>query len=69
MNLPFSTVLLLQAIVLIAFIAEAAIGFGATVVTVTLAVLFVPLNVILPAFVPVNMLTLPPYWILPAGPR
>ena len=45
----------IQAIVLVAFVAEAAIGFGATVITVTLAVLIVPLNTILPAFVPVNM--------------
>lgn len=51
-----STVIALQAIVLLAFVAEAAIGFGATVITVTLAVLFLPLDVVLPAFVPVNML-------------
>jgi uncharacterized membrane protein YfcA len=46
----------LSAIVLLAFVAEAAIGFGATVITVTLAVLLVPLKTILPAFVPINML-------------
>lgn len=51
-----STVIALQAIVLLAFVAEAAIGFGSTVITVTLAVLFLPLDVVLPAFVPVNML-------------
>lgn len=45
----------LQAIVFLAFTAEAAIGFGATVITVTLAVLIVPLDVILPAFVPINL--------------
>ncbi len=53
--LPLPILLLFQAIVLLAFTAEAAIGFGATVITVTLSVLFLPLNVILPAFVPINM--------------
>jgi uncharacterized membrane protein YfcA len=42
-------------IVLLAFTAEAAIGFGATVITVTLAVLLIPMQVILPAFVPINL--------------
>jgi hypothetical protein len=45
----------LVAIVLVAFVAEAAIGFGATVITVTLAALFLPLPTVLAAFVPVNM--------------
>lgn len=52
---PLPVLAAIQAIVLIAFVAEAAIGFGATVITVTLAVLLVPLTTILPAFVPVNM--------------
>jgi uncharacterized protein len=45
----------LVAIVLLAFVAEAAIGFGATVITVTLAALFLPLPSVLAAFVPINM--------------
>jgi len=52
---PLPVVVALQAIVLGAFVAEAAIGFGATVIAVTLAVLLVPLTTILPAFVPINM--------------
>ncbi len=52
---PLPVVAALQLIVLGAFVAEAAIGFGATVITVTLAVLLVPLTTILPAFVPINL--------------
>ncbi len=40
---------------LIGFVAEAAMGFGATVVTVTFAALLVPIEVVLPAFVPINI--------------
>jgi hypothetical protein len=47
---------LLIAIVTAAFTVEAAIGFGATVVTVALASLLVPIEAVLPAFVPVNVL-------------
>ena len=46
---------LLALIVLCAFVSEAALGFGATVITVTLGAHLVPLDVILPAFVPLNL--------------
>ncbi len=45
----------LIAIVTIAFTVEAALGFGATVVTVALGSLLLPLDQLLPAFVPLNM--------------
>lgn len=48
--------LYLAAAVGLAFAVEASIGFGATVVAVTLGALFLPIDVLLPAFVPVNML-------------
>ncbi|MCC6621567.1 MAG: sulfite exporter TauE/SafE family protein [Deltaproteobacteria bacterium] len=41
--------------VFLAFTVEAALGFGATIVTVTLGALVAPVEVILPAFVPVNV--------------
>lgn len=43
-------------VVMVAFVVEAAIGFGSTVVTVALGALFVPVDRILPAFVPLNLL-------------
>jgi len=43
------------AIVLLALVVEAALGFGATVIAVALGALFYPIDVILPAYVPVNM--------------
>ncbi len=46
---------LLFAVVLVAFTVEAALGFGATVVAVALGSLFVPIDSILVAFVPLNM--------------
>ncbi len=46
---------LLCLVVLAAFTVEAALGFGATVVTVALASMFLPLGDVLPAYVPVNM--------------
>jgi hypothetical protein len=46
---------LLCGVVLAAFTVEAALGFGATVVTVALASMFLPLGEVLPAYVPVNM--------------
>lgn len=46
---------LLVFVVALAFMTEAAVGFGATVVTVALGALLLPLDVLLPAFVPVNM--------------
>lgn len=45
----------LVGIVAFAFAVEAALGFGATVVTVALASFFLPLDTILPALVPVNL--------------
>lgn len=47
--------LYLAAAVGLAFAVEASIGFGATVVAVTLGALLMPIDVLLPAFVPVNM--------------
>jgi uncharacterized membrane protein YfcA len=46
---------LLAVIALTAFIAEGAIGFGATVITVSLGAQLVPLDVLLPAWVPLNI--------------
>ena len=46
---------LLVAIVLLAFTVEATLGFGATVVTVTLASFLAPIDAILAAFVPLNL--------------
>lgn len=43
-------------IVFLAFVAEASVGFGSTVITVALGALFVPVDTILPAFVPLNLL-------------
>lgn len=48
--------LLLVPIVTLAFIVEAAAGFGATVVTVTLASHLLPIEQVLAIFVPVNVL-------------
>lgn len=47
--------LLLASVVLVAFTVEATLGFGATVVTVALASLFMPIDEVLPAFVPLNV--------------
>lgn len=47
--------MLLAAAVGLAFTVEASLGFGATVVTVALGALLFPLDVLLPAFVPVNV--------------
>jgi hypothetical protein len=49
-------VIILHAIVALAFLVEATLGFGATVVTVALGSLVIPLDVLLPAFVPLNVL-------------
>lgn len=48
-------IVLLAAVVALAFTVEAAMGFGATVVTVALASLFMPTSEVLPAFVPLNV--------------
>lgn len=47
--------LALVGFVFLAFTIESALGFGATLVTVTLGVLVAPVDVILPAFMPVNV--------------
>lgn len=46
----------LSAVVLVAFVVESAAGFGATVVTVTLGAQLLPLDAVLAAFLPVNVL-------------
>lgn len=45
----------LIAIVTLAFCVESAIGFGATVITVSLGAMVVRIGVLLPAYIPVNM--------------
>jgi len=45
----------LAAIVFVAFVVEAAVGFGATVITVTLAAQFLPLDATLASFIPLNL--------------
>jgi uncharacterized membrane protein YfcA len=49
------TYALLGLIALVAFISEGAIGFGATVITVALGAQLLPLDVLLPAWVPLNI--------------
>ncbi len=51
-----TNVAFLAAVVLAAFIVESAAGFGATVVTVTLGAQLLPLDAVLAAFLPVNVL-------------
>lgn len=46
---------LLAAVVFLAFTVEASVGFGSTVVTVALASLWMPLDDVLPIFVPVTL--------------
>jgi uncharacterized membrane protein YfcA len=53
--LAASTIVALAVVVLAAFAVEAALGFGATVVTVALGAFLVPIESLLPAFVPLNM--------------
>jgi len=48
----------LVVIVLFAFVAEAATGFGSTIISVTLGALIYPIGVLLAALVPVNVLVL-----------
>lgn len=51
-----SPTLFLAGVVLIAIIVESAAGFGATVVTVTLGAQLLPLDTVLAAFLPLNVL-------------
>jgi uncharacterized membrane protein YfcA len=61
------TLVALGAIALIAFVTEGAIGFGATVIAASIGAQLIPLDELLPAFVPVNMaLSL---WLLISGSR
>lgn len=48
--------LILSAIVFLAFFTEAVVGFGSTILTVTLGAHLLPLDRLLPAFVPLNLL-------------
>ncbi|MEO7327102.1 MAG: sulfite exporter TauE/SafE family protein [Minicystis sp.] len=50
------TTLVLLAVVFVAFTIEASLGFGATLITVTLGMFLVKVSELLPAYVPVNML-------------
>jgi hypothetical protein len=50
-----ATTALLIAIVTLAFSVESAIGFGATVITVSLGALVASIGSVLPAYIPVNM--------------
>ena len=49
------SIALFLCVVFVAFLAEAVVGFGSTVLTVTLGAHLYPLGVLLPAFVPVNL--------------
>lgn len=55
MQLDVPVILALCASVALAFTIEAALGFGATLVTVSLGALWVPIPALLAAFVPVNV--------------
>lgn len=50
-----STLAALAGVVLAAFAVETALGFGATVIAVALGAFLLPLDVVLPAFVPLNV--------------
>lgn len=50
------TLVLFLAVVLLAFVTEAVVGFGSTVLVVTLGAHLYPLDTLLAAFVPVNLL-------------
>ena len=50
------TIALFLCVVLLSFLSEAIVGFGSTVLAVTLGAQLYPLDVLLPAFVPVNLL-------------
>jgi len=49
------TLALFLGVVLLSFLSEAVVGFGSTVLAVTLGAHLYPLEVLLPAFVPVNL--------------
>lgn len=60
-----TTVCLMAAIALIAFVTEGAIGFGGTVIAASIGAQLLPLDELLPAFVPVNMAL--SAWLLTSG--
>jgi uncharacterized protein len=62
-----TTLLALGLIALIAFTTEGAIGFGGTVIAASIGAQIVPLDELLPAFVPVNMAL--SAWLLATGSR
>jgi uncharacterized membrane protein YfcA len=53
--MPSTALVAIVIIVLLALVVEAALGFGATVIAVALGAFFYPIDVLLPAYVPVNM--------------
>ena len=59
------TILLLAMIALVAFATEGAIGFGGTVITACLGAQLIPIDVLLPAFVPINLAL--STWLLTSG--
>jgi len=61
------TLLAIAAIAALAFATEGAIGFGGTVIAASLGAQLVPLDQLLPAFVPVNMAL--SAWLLVTGVR
>lgn len=54
--MPFVTLLILAAIVFFALTVETIVGFGASVLTVSLGALVLPIETLLAVFVPVNLL-------------
>ena len=59
------TLVALAAIALIAFTTEGAIGFGGTVIAASIGAQFVPIEALLPAFVPLNLAL--STWLLTRG--
>ena len=53
---PLLSQLAVLLIVTLAFTSETALGFGSTIIAVALGSFFLPLDVLLAAFVPVNVL-------------
>ena len=62
-----STLVVLAAIALVAFTTEGAIGFGGTVIAASIGAQIVPIEELLPAFVPLNLLL--STWLLTRGLR
>ncbi len=54
--LTLPVIAVLMTIVFFAFVTETTVGFGSTILTVTLGAALVELNVLLPAFIPLNVL-------------